>query len=331
VLYKRPGSPYWQVEFTLGGIAVRKSSGTAERSQAEEFEQALRQQAWDKTKLGKLPEHTWDEAVKRWLAEKKHKRSLDRDEQVLRDAGEMFAGKPLSAIVDEIPEYASRIAEYSTEGNANAHLRILRALLRRAVRVWKWKGIDGTVVMYQTDKFEPRWITREQFETLHNELPEHQRPIARCAVTTGLRLSNVLQLRRIRPVTREEAWPWVSQDGTTITVPGVASKSKRVFTIPLSADARALLSSLPKAPNDYVFMDHLGRSPVGTVHGAWEKACERAGLAGLRFHDLRHTWATWMRQAGTPKDVLQALGGWQSAEMVEHYGHWDVEHLREWV
>jgi hypothetical protein len=46
-----------------------------------------------------------------------------------------------------------------------------------------------------------------------------------------------------------------------------------------------------------------------------------AGLPALRWHDLRHTWATWHAQAGTPAIVLQALGGWKDARMVRTYTH----------
>jgi len=49
---------------------------------------------------------------------------------------------------------------------------------------------------------------------------------------------------------------------------------------------------------------------------AWKAALERAGIEDFRWHDLRHTWATWQRQAGTPKHELQRLGGWKTASMV---------------
>jgi len=59
----------------------------------------------------------------------------------------------------------------------------------------------------------------------------------------------------------------------------------------------------------------------------WEAACKRAGVPGFRFHDLRHTWASWHAMAGTPLSVLQELGGWHSHEMVQRYAHLSPEHL----
>ena len=54
---------------------------------------------------------------------------------------------------------------------------------------------------------------------------------------------------------------------------------------------------------------------------AWEAALKRAEIEDFRWHDLRHTWATWQREQGTPTYELQRLGGWRSQAMVERYAH----------
>jgi len=57
----------------------------------------------------------------------------------------------------------------------------------------------------------------------------------------------------------------------------------------------------------------------------------RVGIENFRCHDLRHTWASWHAQAGTPLHVLQELGGWESAEMVRKYAHLSTAHLTDYV
>jgi integrase len=47
----------------------------------------------------------------------------------------------------------------------------------------------------------------------------------------------------------------------------------------------------------------------------------RAGIANFRWHDLRHTWASWLVQHGTPLYDLQEMGGWKTAAMVRRYAH----------
>jgi integrase len=64
---------------------------------------------------------------------------------------------------------------------------------------------------------------------------------------------------------------------------------------------------------------------VGTK--AWYAALDRAGIADFRWHDLRHTWASWHVQNGTPLLALQELGGWQSSEMVRRYAHLAADQL----
>ena len=59
----------------------------------------------------------------------------------------------------------------------------------------------------------------------------------------------------------------------------------------------------------------------------WYTALERAGIKDFRWHDLRHTWASWHVQSGTPLFALQELGGWESSEMVRRYAHLAADHL----
>jgi integrase len=61
---------------------------------------------------------------------------------------------------------------------------------------------------------------------------------------------------------------------------------------------------------------------------AWRKALMRARIKDFRWHDLRHTWASWHVQSGTPLHELQQLGGWSNYETVLRYAHLSSEHLR---
>jgi len=70
-----------------------------------------------------------------------------------------------------------------------------------------------------------------------------------------------------------------------------------------------------------------GKSITQVNTKAWYAALERAGIQDFRWHDLRHTWASWHVQQGTPLYALQELGGWESPEMVRRYAHYSAEHL----
>lgn len=74
-----------------------------------------------------------------------------------------------------------------------------------------------------------------------------------------------------------------------------------------------------------------GRPMHQTSTHAWREALIKAGINDFCWHDLRHTWASWHVQNGTPLHVLQELGGWSSLKMVQRYAHLSGEHLRHWI
>ena len=96
--------------------------------------------------------------------------------------------------------------------------------------------------------------------------------------------------------------------------------------MPLNAPALALLSKQMGKHQTHVFS--FRGQPIRQVSTkAWYEAQARAGIQDFRWHDLRHTWASWPVQSGTPLFALQELGGWESAEMVRRYAHLSAEHL----
>lgn len=71
-----------------------------------------------------------------------------------------------------------------------------------------------------------------------------------------------------------------------------------------------------------------GAKPLRCANNrAWRAALKACGIENFRWHDLRHTWASWLRQNDVPTWVLQELGGWKSESMVRRYAHMSVKHL----
>jgi integrase len=69
------------------------------------------------------------------------------------------------------------------------------------------------------------------------------------------------------------------------------------------------------------------RFDLSAIDQLWHTVLTKAGIEDFRFHDLRHTWASWHRQAGTSTDELKDLGGWKSRVMVDRYAKFATEHL----
>jgi integrase len=105
------------------------------------------------------------------------------------------------------------------------------------------------------------------------------------------------------------------------------SKSKRPIPVPLNKQALSIVKAQVEKNSTYVFT-YKGSPVTRCNNHAWQKALKRAGIDNFRWHDLRHTWASWHVQNGTPLHELQQLGGWSNYEMVLRYAHLSSAHLR---
>ena len=137
------------------------------------------------------------------------------------------------------------------------------------------------------------------------------------SVATGLRQANVKGLE----------WQYVDLDRKHAWIPGSKHKNGRAHSVPLNEMALSVLrKQIGKHPTRVFTFRGASITQVSTK--AWSAALERAGIEDSRWHDLRHTFATWHRQAGTPTHELQRLGGWKTGAMVERYAHVAPEALQ---
>jgi integrase len=204
---------------------------------------------------------------------------------------------------------AAKLKEAS-KSTVNRYLALVRSILIRARDEWEWIQKVPKIRLFKESINRERVLTIDQAKALLNQLPLHQRATVLFALTTGLRLSNVVKLK----------WEQVNLKLKHAWVKGAQSKNREPIAIPLNDLAvEVLQQQLGKHP-ERVFT-YLGKPFEAANTKAWKNALKRAGIEDFRWHDLRHTWATWQRQAGTPTHELQRLGGWKTAAMVERYAH----------
>jgi len=165
-----------------------------------------------------------------------------------------------------------------------------------------------------------RWITQAEADRLIGQLPQHLAAMVRFSLETGLRRANVTGLQ----------WSQVDLARRTAWIHADQAKARKAIAVPLSGAAVIVLREQLGRHQTHVF-SFRGRSVNQVNTKAWRAALERAGIANFRWHDLRHTWASWHVQAGTPLHVLQELGGWECVEMVRKYAHLSSEHLAQYV
>lgn len=105
------------------------------------------------------------------------------------------------------------------------------------------------------------------------------------------------------------------------------AKAKKAIPVPLNKDAINILKAQKKQQREYVFT-YNGNKITQVSTRAWRNVLKKIGIKNFRWHDLRHTWASWHIQNGTSLQELQALGGWSSFEMVLRYAHLSSAHLK---
>ncbi len=321
-LYKRKDSSNWWVKIAHKGKCLQQSTGTSDRVKAQEYHDTLKASLWEQERLGTRPSYSWNEAVVRYLEETTYKASQADDKSNCRWLDQYLNGVALHTIDRERLDWITKekIATGVANATVNRTLEVIRAILRKAAHEWEWIEKVPKIRRLPEPKRRIRWLTREEAARLLRELPGHLRAMAEFSLETGLRQSNVKELQ----------WSQVDLDRRTAWIHPDQAKSRKAIAVPLSKAAVLILrQELGKHPvNVFIYAG----KPVGQVNTkAWRAALDRAGIKDFRWHDLRHTWASWHAQGGTPLHVLQELGGWESVEMVRRYAHLSSEHLIEYV
>lgn len=326
-LYKRPTSSNWWCKFTIGRRTIRKSTGTSDWDEAEEFENTLRSRYWREAKLGES-NHSFREAGERWLDEC-DKKTKYKDQERLEWFYPFMGDLPLREITPDVLAAArKRLAAKKVKNTErtlskttiNHYMQVVRGILRKARDEWQWLDSIPKVPMHSLPKRTPKWVTREQLQKILPFLPEHTRDLVLFGVAIGQRKTNITHM----------TWDRVDLKRRTAYIPGDEVKGIRGIAIPLNDDAIAILKRRKGIDETYCFT-YRGNPQKDVATNAWRKAVKAAGFPGLRYHDMRHTWASWQVQSETPLQVVKELGGWESMDMVLRYAHLSPGHLSQYA
>ncbi|KTD22894.1 Prophage dlp12 integrase [Legionella lansingensis] len=165
--------------------------------------------------------------------------------------------------------------------SVNRTLELIRAILNRAYKQWKWLDSVPAIRMRKFENKRLRWLTRAEAQQLLNELPPHLKDMAAFTLVTGLRQSNVTGLQ----------WNEVDMKKGHALIHPDQSKTKKAIPVPLNSIALEILERQKGKHPDFVFT-YQGKPITRCNNHAWLKALKRVGIKDFRWHDLRHTWAS---------------------------------------
>jgi len=175
------------------------------------------------------------------------------------------------------------------------------------------------VSLFHQDHARERVLTPAEEEALLAATTGTFRTLVALAIQTGMRRGEILNLE----------WGEVDLAARRISIPARKTKSRRDRNIPLTARAVSLLESLPRS-SAWVFGTGEG-GPMKGFEGKWARAMRDTGIRGLRFHDLRHTFASRAAMAGVSLQALKEMLGHSTLQMVLRYAHLSPDHLAEEV
>ncbi len=299
----------WQVRLRAGsGQRIERSLPLgASKADALALETQLRARLVDRS----LGRYALDEALERWIetyakALKSWERDLRYRAGILRP---YCAGQPLEALPDVADRLKKRAqSQGMTAPAVNRYLSLLRRIGNLAER-WGWtdKPLGRRVVLLPESSQRHVYLTPAEVGRLANCADPLTADMIWFAALTGLRRGELLPLR-----------PDQVRDGV-ITL-DVKTKTGRARGVPMPpAAVRIAQERIPWGVRYWELRDR------------FEAARKAAGLPHVRWHDLRHTYASWIVQAGKPLQSVKELLGHSSMAMTARYAHLAPAHLRDAV
>lgn len=319
-VYRQKGTRIYSYEFVVKGERFRGSTGHASKREAEAYERQVKEQARaaaDKRSTGPVP--TLDQVFARYWKVHAHKLASASSIAVhLRQTLAVLGGNTYikdvgTADIARVLEVfaQSQIGKVTgvpiTDSTVNRRMACLRHVWTMAADVWEYE--TKKIAWRSLKRAEPgprvRHITREQAREIMAHLPPHITEVMAFSLATGLRLSRVEELT------------WADVNAATRTA-RVRLKRKGRMTlsdVPLNSEALSLITNRPQgAATDRVFNTTNRRK-------YWEAAVAKAGVTDFTWHDLRHTFATWLGQSKAPIHTIQAALQHSSIDMTMRYLH----------
>ena len=323
-------SGVWHLDIrTPGGQRIRRSTETTDRKAAQEYHDRLKADLWRQDKLGEIPDRTFEEAAVRFLRECEGQRDYATKLRHIDYWRGKFPGRPVRSltaddIIDALPTHQiikGKPAKPLTGGTRNRYISTIKRMLNLCGE-WEWIDRVPKFPHYHEPDVRVRWEPPEVIAALIRALRlEWMRDAAIVAVATGMREGELFGLvpSQVDLVHRHA---WITHEG---------AKSKKARAVPLNDDAVGVLARRMQSARRLVFTR--GEGLEARIHQIdkrdLERACQISGIEDFHWHDLRHTWASWHIQRGTPLMVLKELGGWETIEMVQKYAHLAPSHLAD--
>jgi integrase len=279
-VYKRGG--VWWVKIRHRGTVVRRSARTPTRRIAQQYERQIREEL-GRLDRGGRPRRSFEDAMLRFLDEHEVKPATRRRYEVsARAMLAPFGHKHLDEINrSAIMEFIAARRKAASADTVRNDLACLSAMFNRAID-WEWVEANPVQKLRRhvgRSRRRTRYLTRDEEDRLLAAAGEYLRPMIAFAIDTGLRLEEQLSL----------TWDQVSAARRELSIPKTKTDLPRV--VPLLDRAGHILGyigQVRRLDTQHVFIKGDG-TRYGKLTRGLAGAARRAGIADLKWHDLRRT------------------------------------------
>jgi integrase len=297
----RPARGRWVVTETSDGKRHQRTFET--EGEAEQYATKRRaelNEAAFNGVMGRTRRHTFMEGLLRWVEE------YDTDSQAssIRAVAQWFDAHAEGVMLGPEAVDAARRMQKAMRGlsqsTVNNRTQVVKRVLSLAYREWDWldQPLDAKLRKPTPKNERHVYLTEGEIRALVQAVPtEEERKVVALAATTGLRRGELLTLT-----------PDNLQGGRIILRPG-QTKSGKARVVPLPRGGEVLVAKLPFDTDGH------------RLRVAFEAAREAIGRPALRFHDLRHSYASMLAEAGEVMTTVQALLGHSSLVVTSRYAH----------
>lgn len=225
----------------------------------------------------------------------------------------------------KLSEDGEKIEVKRSYATVNRYMAALSVVLTKATKEWEW--LEENPMFKVSKKKESRgrirFLSEEEHKALLTACEQSNSALINLlvviALSTGARFSEILYLK------------WDNVDFKRKMFYFMDTKNKENRAVPISSKAYELLkehAKVRKINSSYVFARLDGKKPAD-LRWYWDKVVETAGLENFKFHDLRHTAASYLAMNGASLLEIAEILGHKTLAMVKRYSHLTKKHTAE--
>ncbi len=334
-IYKKKGSKYFMMTKCINGIKYFQSTGTNYRTEAqavyERWASELRQQIdtggiVKKTEIEPAAKTAvyFNELAERYLSYTNGRlKSHERLKSFVRTLMKYFKNIRLDNF--SIMAIENMQSDIIKKGLSIAYANRLVAVLKRMLA----KALDWELAPEETlkkvrkvkllkgENTRLRYLSEEEAERLIDNCTGYLKPVVITALNTGMRRSEIINL----------TWDRVDLKNRVILLDKTKNGERR--EIPINNNLHTVLSKLVRRIDaDYVFYNPETLKPYYDFKKAWHNALKKSRILDFHFHDLRHTFASWLVMKGVDLMTVKELLGHKDIKMTLRYSHLSKAHIK---